>query len=244
MQIYEIITQLTNLPLHCRLPIQISQERLLADYQNVIKQFRGEKQSGIYHDGGWKAIGLITSGGEVYADKLISGKPFLETPALEECPYVREILSQLPGSKNRVRFMFLEPRSLIQWHRDRNETIDGTISSRFHIPIITSSKIEFSICHNRCHWLPGHLYYGEFSFPHQIKSNWDQRRVHLVIDIVPNDDLRGLLPKSFLEEKQKRIIIRDLCEKSYFLQHRVPRKFRNELIKLKEKMIELSERNV
>ncbi len=238
MQISKIITQLTNLSLHCTLPIQISSDKILEDYYTVTQKFKGEQQSGIYHDGGWKAIGLVTSGGDVYNDKKIyNDKPFLETPAMETCPYIKEVLSQLPGSKRRVRLMFLEPGSLIEWHRDRNETIDGVISSRFHIPIITSSKIEFSICHNRCHWKPGHVYYGDFSFPHRVKSNWDKRRVNLVIDIVPNDDLRSLFPESFRDETEKRRIMRDLCEKSYFLQHRVPRKFKNEFIKLKEKMI-------
>ncbi|NEO66465.1 MAG: aspartyl/asparaginyl beta-hydroxylase domain-containing protein [Moorea sp. SIO4G2] len=95
----------------------------------------------MYHDGGWKAIGLITSGGDVYTDKLIPGKPFLETPAMGMCPYIKEILTKLPGSKRRVRLMFLESGSVIKWHRDKTDTLDGAISSRFHIPIITSSKI-------------------------------------------------------------------------------------------------------
>ncbi len=230
MEIFEIFTKFSSLSLQCKLPLQISQKKLLADYYNVIKEFGGEQHSRHdHHDGGWKAIGLITSGGEVYTDKFIHHKPFLETPAMQMCPYIKEILSIIPGSKRRVRLMFLEPGSIIKWHIDRTDTIDGAISSRFHIPIITSSKIEFSICHNRCHWTPGHIYYGDFSFPHQVRNNWDQRRVHLVIDMVPNDDLRLLLPEAFRHERGKREFLRMICRNSYLLQYQIPQKLKKVL---------------
>ncbi|AOY79371.1 aspartyl/asparaginyl beta-hydroxylase domain-containing protein [Moorena producens JHB] len=149
MQIFEILTALSHLSLQCELPLHFSQSRLLTDYYNLIKEFGGEQHSRHdHHDGGWKAIGLITSGGDVYTDKLIPGKPFLETPAMGMCPYIKEILTKLPGSKRRVRLMFLEPGSVIKWHRDKTDTLDGAISSRFYITIITKFKIVFIILKN------------------------------------------------------------------------------------------------
>ncbi|NEO11009.1 MAG: aspartyl/asparaginyl beta-hydroxylase domain-containing protein [Moorea sp. SIO3F7] len=90
------------------------------------------------------------------------------------------------------------------------------------------------MCHNRCHWVTGHIYYGDFSFPHQVRNNWDQTRVHLVIDLVPNDDLRSLLTENFRSEKDKRTILRNICANTYFLQYEIPRKLKN---RLKKKVI-------
>ncbi|NES81088.1 MAG: aspartyl/asparaginyl beta-hydroxylase domain-containing protein [Moorea sp. SIO1G6] len=212
---FELLTQLSGLTLNWGMPFEIDSERVLNEFQNVFSNFQEGSQSGIYNDGGWKAIGLITSGGDVREDREISkvGKPYIPTPALQLCPYIRNILNRLPADKKRVRFMSLQPGSEIKWHVDHKTSLDYHRSARFHIPIITSSKVEFKICHNLCKWDSGKLYYGDFSFPHMVKNNWDKTRIHLVIDLVPNDELKSLFSKSFLQEEFKRKVLRNLCKR-------------------------------
>ncbi len=219
-EIFEKITQDANLQLNVKIPIKINFDNLLSDFNNVYSNFIENKQSGKYNDGGWKAIGLITSGGNVNEDrnKYAVGKPYIATPAMEFCPYIKELLDMLPAKKNRVRFMSLQPNSDIHWHTDGKDSIDKKLNSnsaRFHIPLITSDKIEFKICHNRCDWQPGNLYYGDFSFPHRVKNNWEKKRIHLVIDLEPNDKIRTLFPDVFLKEENKRAILRNMCKVSY-----------------------------
>jgi hypothetical protein len=218
---FELLTQLLKLQLNVKLPINIDEEKLLSDFQNVASRFSGKLHSvKEHHDGGWKSIGLITSGGEVNEDRHINkvGKPYLPTPAWEFCPYIKEFLNELPAKKKRVRFLSLEPNHEIKWHFDGTGSIDRIVnstSSRFHIPVITNPKIEFQICHNICQWKSAEMYYGDFSFPHRVKNNWNKKRIHLVIDLVPNDNLRLLFPPQFLQEEHKRFIARKLCKKLY-----------------------------
>ncbi|MGD1919848.1 MAG: aspartyl/asparaginyl beta-hydroxylase domain-containing protein [Pleurocapsa sp.] len=142
----------------------------------------------------------------------------MPTAALEFCPYIKELLDELPAEKKRVRFLSLEANKEIRWHCDGTGSIDRIVkssSSRFHIPVITSPKVEFKISHNTCQWEAGNMYYGDFSFPHRVKNNWDKRRIHLVVDLIPNDNLRALFPSSFLRNEYKRFILRKLCKKVY-----------------------------
>jgi len=221
LKTFELITALTQLKLNVPLSVKIDQVKLLSEFEQVAANFSGNPHSiKEHHNGGWKSIGLITSGGEVGEDRHINkvNKPYLPTPALAMCPYIQELLDILPAKKNRVRFLSLEPGHDIKWHFDGTGSIDKIInsgSSRFHIPVITSPKIEFKICHNICQWQPGNIYYGDFSFPHRVTNNWHKTRIHLVIDLIPNDELRSLFPQSFLDEQYKRWLLRKLCKKTY-----------------------------
>ena len=218
---FELLTAITQLKLNIPIAIELDRGKIISEFEAVASAFSGQLHSiKEHHDGGWKSIGLITSGGSVDEDRHINkvGKPYVPTPALEFCPYIQEILDFLPATKKRVRFLTLEPGHEIKWHFDGTGSIDKIVnstSSRFHIPVITSPKIEFQICHNICQWQPGNMYYGDFSFPHRVKNNWDKTRIHLVIDLVPNDKLRSLFPPSFFREQYKRILLRKLCKKTY-----------------------------
>ncbi len=217
MPFYTCITNLCNLDLQLQLPKQFDVEKLKQDFDNLSKNFVATKQHGTYHDGRWKAIGLVTAEGDINNDKFSPEGNYLPTEALEYCPYIKDILDQFPAKKNRVRIMFLEPGAEINWHCDVGDSIDLDGSSRFHIPIFTSEKVEFIISHQECHWEPGNLYYGDFSFPHRVKNNWDQTRVHLVIDMQPNTEIRGLFPDAFFEASNKRALLRALIHKYFYL---------------------------
>ncbi|NES81086.1 MAG: aspartyl/asparaginyl beta-hydroxylase domain-containing protein [Moorea sp. SIO1G6] len=217
-EVFELLTKLTGLTLNVKLPVELDETRLLSDFQNVYETFQGTQHSvSHHHDGGWTAIGLVTSGGDVYEDRSIRkvGKPYIPTPALELCPYIKELLDNLPCEKHRVRFMALAPGTKIKWHYDGKDSIDYGRVGRFHIPIITNPNIEFKICSNVCQWVAGNLYYGDFSFPHTVKSNWDKVRVHLVLDLTPNQAIVDLFPESFIQERFKRKILRKLCRQIY-----------------------------
>ena len=210
-ELFEFLTSVRspNLNLNIELPIEVDQEKLLIDFDTVHSRFIESPQSGSYHNGGWKVIGLITSGGDVKEDRpgFIVGKPFLPSPALNFCPYIQTFLEQLPARKKRVRFMSLAPKCEIKWHYDLNLTIDKNTNSntaRFHIPIITNPQVEFQICHNVFRWQPGHFYYGDFSFPHRVENQGNTSRIHLVIDIIPDTELINLFPASFLKEEPVR----------------------------------------
>ncbi|SKB15748.1 hypothetical protein PL11201_80057 [Planktothrix sp. PCC 11201] len=217
-EIFEIATKLGSLELNISLPIKIDQKRLLADFHNVYSNF---VETGHFDNiyGGWKSIGLITSGGEVgeTRNESMTNKPYAPTPALEFCPYIKKFLDDLPTQKTRIRFMSLAPGAIIDWHHDNMLTVDkmtGATEARFHIPIITNPKISFKMCHDICKWEAGNFYYADFSFPHAVKNNSNESRIHLVMDLMPNDEIRSLFPESFLQAEQKRHRFRMFCQKA------------------------------
>ncbi len=168
------------------------------------------------HSGGWGAIGLITFGGDPEND-LVTNEDLKPTRLLSKCPEVEKILNLLPGDKERVRFMEVQPRSRVFWHYDNGETIDELDykkNVRLHMPIFTNEQVEMNICHNKIKWEEGKIYYGDFSFPHMIHNKSDKNRIHLVIDLKINDNFISLMPKNYLALRKRRLFIKKICQRS------------------------------
>ena len=116
------------------------------------------------------------------------------TPLYDELQ-MESILDKIPAEKERVRLMRLEAGTIIAKHTDK---VDKDIKSgkivRLHIPIITHDTVmmtswlpsgiaEFHMAKGECWWL-------DVSLPHKVVNKSDVDRVHLVIDIYNNDDIK------------------------------------------------------
>lgn len=168
------------------------------------------------HSGGWGSLGLITFGGDPYNDLVNDNKP-IPTRLLKECPEIKKILNVLPGEKQRVRFMEVLPGSRVFWHYDNGETIDNLDykkNARLHIPIFTSDKVIMNICHEKIKWEEGKMYYGDFSFPHMIHNKSEKNRIHLVIDLRLSEEFISLVPKDYMQLKNRRLFIKKVCQKA------------------------------
>ena len=65
------------------------------------------------------------------------------------------------------------------------------------MPIITHNDVIFLINNQRVYWTPGNIYYGDFSFPHSVINNSNINRIHLVIDVINNNQLEKMIKKAF-----------------------------------------------
>jgi hypothetical protein len=113
---------------------------------------------------------------------------------------INDILAKIPSTFERVRFMKIKANSSIGKHSDKIDKDfgleDGNIV-RFHVPIRTNDQVEF------CYWKgkeksvnyleEGHYYYLDARAPHAVINNSDVDRIHLVIDVYVNDEIRKLL---------------------------------------------------
>ena len=113
---------------------------------------------------------------------------------------INDILTKIPSTFERVRFMKIKANSGIGKHSDRIDKDfgleDGNII-RIHVPIRTNDQVEF------CLWVgkeklvnyleEGHYYYVDVRAPHAVINNSDVDRIHLVIDVYVNDEIRKLL---------------------------------------------------
>ena len=106
-----------------------------------------------------------------------------------------KILGKIPAEKERVRLMKLEAGTIIAKHTDK---VDKDIKTgkivRLHVPVITHEEVlmtswlpggiaEFHMKKGSCWWL-------DVSQPHKVVNKSDIDRVHLVIDIYNNDDIK------------------------------------------------------
>ncbi len=126
-----------------------------------------------------------------------------DTPLMKEFePYIGHILNMLPAKKERVRLMKLEPNGgILDRHTDQTDkylgTQDGDII-RLHIPIFTNDDVSFSSWdwegnEITAHMGLGELWYLDIRKPHRATNKGKSARVHLVIDVVANNNIRGMI---------------------------------------------------
>ena len=125
-----------------------------------------------------------------------------DTSLLEEDGFqvINDILAKIPSTFERVRFMKIKANSGIGKHSDRIDKDfgieDGNII-RIHVPIRTNDQVEFYLWEGKeklTNYLEvGHYYYVDVRAPHAVRNSSDVDRIHLVIDVYVNDEIRKLL---------------------------------------------------
>lgn len=151
------------------------------------------------YEGEWDIIALRSVGGNKYRifPDYEPVNPVNDTEHLAKCPYIQQVLDSLQCQKNTVRLMRLKPGAIIKEHTDYNLSLDD-IEMRLHIPIVTNPKMEFYLDKKRVILNEGECWYLNFNMRHSLKNGGDTARVHLVIDCMVNDWLRGI----FTQESQ------------------------------------------
>ena len=178
-----------------RLPLSFDPDRLKADLALIqpgewIPHFNTS-----YYEGDWSGVALRAVGGragQLYPDPTATAQ-FADTPILDRCPYFQEVLAAFDCPLTSVRLLKLAARSSIREHRDyRLGYEDGEL--RVHIPIITNADVAFFLAGDRVIMQEGEAWYLDLNLPHRVENYSDIDRIHLVIDCVVNDWVRGLFP--------------------------------------------------
>ena len=177
----------------------------LAELREVEKNFNPVVQHGNAHDGNWKSIALFAADGDMKTDKLNRKCEYKKTEAIKFAPQLEKLIDSIPGEKKRVRLLSLPPGAKIYEHYDRTDTMDSE-TSRLHLPIVTDKDVIFLLNNQRMNWVPGNIYYGDFSFPHSVTNNSKINRVHLVIDVSNNIKLKSIILNSFGNQKPNHFI--------------------------------------
>jgi len=173
-----------------RLPLEIDVARLLEEahqYSEYDWDYHPQR-----YDGN-TALSLVSSGGGRSDSYVGAMQP---TPALQQAPYVRQIMAAFGTVIGRSRFMRLAPGSQVPPHSDTDYTWRNRV--RIHIPVITDPKITFSSIGNTTeHGVDVHMQAGEAWIfdnwrEHAVYNESDVRRIHLVIDTVGSADFWAL----------------------------------------------------
>jgi hypothetical protein len=209
---WQLYTRQNDVQLTARLPQTFPVDDLQKELAAVLANQQFQDQFGPYHFGGWTAVALNSVDGNPLDQDDPFDDEFQKTEALKHAPLMEEIIDSLPGEKRRVRLMRLEPGRQIFWHKDFWHSYDYRLL-RLHIPITTNDKVAFQISHQDCPWQPGEFWYGDFTFPHRLQNGGDADRVHLVIDVINNDELRAMVPGRLQEQYELRTQARQRSEK-------------------------------
>ena len=199
-----------SLPVIKELPVEPS----LLDFDGVLDYIDNTEFSKVktkYSKGDdWTAISLRGYGPEpldiLKPNVLKSGVKeevkLQNTPLLQKSGFqvINDILAKIPSTFERVRFMKIKANSGIGKHSDRIDKDfgieDGNII-RIHVPIRTNDQVEFYLWEGKeklTNYLEvGHYYYVDVRAPHAVTNNSDVDRIHLVIDVYVNDEIRKLL---------------------------------------------------
>jgi hypothetical protein len=154
-----------------------------------------------YYEGDWSGVALRSVGGrptQLYPDPAAS-EPFADTALLAGSPALGEALGRLQCELLSARLLRLGPGARIREHRDYNLGYeDGEI--RLHIPLSTSSEVEFLHQGEPVEMAAGECWYLDLNLPHAVSNRGDHERVHLVVDCVVNPWLDELLAASAAQD--------------------------------------------
>lgn len=114
--------------------------------------------------------------------------------------YMKEILQRHKGQVTRVRWAVANPGMQMQPHLD----YDTTYAVRYHYPIITNSDAVICVARKddkvyggvqKIHmFATGKVYFVNQGWTHWIENNGDSPRVHLIVTVVGQEDLKDCSP--------------------------------------------------
>ena len=147
---------------------------------------------------GWRVLSLRSPGGD--PARTDPGGPglvdYLDTPLLDETPYIASVLSSLRIPLRAVRLMSLAPGESVGEHADNCGFPLGLV--RLHLPIVTNEGAVLVIGGREHRWQPGELWYANFALPHSVHNRGSHARVHLVIDCDIVEAFLDLIPPDML----------------------------------------------
>ncbi|MGI9277938.1 MAG: aspartyl/asparaginyl beta-hydroxylase domain-containing protein [Endozoicomonas sp.] len=117
---------------------------------------------------------------------------YLNYPVMENAPGIDTFLQQFCCGVMSARLMKLDPGAKINTHRD-----DGLCFSkgqaRLHLSLVSDEKVAFTVADEAVPIREGELWYLNADEPHSVVNNSDTSRIHLVVDCLSNDWLKGVI---------------------------------------------------
>lgn len=160
-----------------------------------------------HYEGEWTVLSLRSPGGhqERIIPDLMSEDTYLDTPLMQSCQSVRQLLSNFQCPIGAVRLLNLKSGAIIKEHRDFELSFEHG-EARLHIPVFTNEQVEFWVQNERIPMEVGDCWYINANLPHRVANHGPSDRIHLVIDCVVNDWLREQFEhaqKSYVSEERK-----------------------------------------
>lgn len=175
-----------------KLPFDFDAEALKADLRKFSESDWTAHFNQSYYEGDWSGIALRGAKNahiSIYPDPAAEG--FEDTAMLERCEYVSKVLKKFECELESVRFLRLGAGAKILDHRDYMLGFENGVA-RVHIPVETNPQVEFRLNGEVLQMREGEAWYLNFNLPHSVSNAGKTARIHLVIDCLVNDWMRGI----------------------------------------------------
>lgn len=178
---------------YLRLPLRFDASRMLDEVRSLEAGAWKAHYQSTQHEGAWTALPLRSLGGRAEDIHIspVPGAVYLDTPLLDACPYLREVLSAFHCPLLAVRLMRLEAGARVKEHRDADLRAEKG-EARFHIPVLTHPEVAFVLGGDRIPLQAGECWYLNFDLPHSVHNASPVDRIHLVVDATVNDWVHAL----------------------------------------------------
>ena len=177
---------------YLQLPYSFSASKLQNELNGLNTQWISHYNK-VDYEGDWSALPLRSINGSLtnlFVENR-DGSAFIDTLLMDSCPYMKSITEQFQCEKKAIRLLNLRPGAIIKEHRDLELGYEAG-EARIHIPILTNPQVEFYLDNERMELKEGECWYMNFDLPHRINNFGTTDRVHLVMDIVVNDNIREM----------------------------------------------------
>jgi hypothetical protein len=98
---------------------------------------------------------------------------------------IKDLENQFDGKVAKSNFVRLNSKCFIPEHSDNFEYL--RMVHRFHIPIITNPEVIFNVGEESVNMKEGECYEIDVSLLHSVYNNGNTPRIHLIVDIMPNE---------------------------------------------------------
>ncbi len=225
---WQIISKIFSLNFTYQIDFDFHYQKILAEYNEAKNKLTEIKHPsiGIDHDGGWEVVSLYSESGNAATVEKNKNRNTAPTELIKYFSYTNEVIERLLKTYNcqprRIRFSTLKAKKKINWHRDWDESMEYG-NSRLHLPLVVNDKCTNNLCHESYQWQPGGLFYGDYSFPHQIINDGLNDRLHLIIDL---KDPKNLFADSnkFNRDESKRKKIKKIIIPIFNIFYKYPKK--------------------
>lgn len=171
-----------------KLPFRFDTDRLAAE----VRQF--DESKWMPHPSGMvgnSSLALISKNG---GDNDEFSGHMLPTSHLEQSIYAKQVMASFGEVLSRSRYMRLAPGAEVSPHVDFNYHWYSRV--RIHVPVITDPSVIFYCGDEQRHMKAGECWIFDSWRQHRVVNNWDQQRVHLVIDIAGSSRFWNTVRKS------------------------------------------------
>jgi len=177
-----------------RLPFRFEPELLHADLDVALREAWVQHFNQGYYEGDWSGLALRAPIGatSLYPGATGPAGEFADTPVLPRCPAFQAVLAGFLCPLKSVRLLRLKAGSVIREHADPGlGYAAGEV--RIHVPVRTNPQVEFYVDQERIVMREGECWYLALENLHRVQNLGPTDRIHLVIDCLVNDWLRGVL---------------------------------------------------